>query len=301
MHFENIYLPNVGSMVKMYNILLSVDKLEEQGYYRELKALVEEMYAANGRTPVTLVVHSMGGPVSLYFLNNIVSQSWKDTYIHAYVPIAAAWDGGLEALEIIVSGFPEWVEALIHSRLREILKDVTRSFQSVFWMLPSPLVCGNNTIVQIGSVNYTANDFEALFQRIGIPEGYVKYNNVAPLVDGWRAPNVSTFCYYGLRGSDSTPEGFIYNERDFPNSRPIARSMGDGDEVVNRKILEICLKWAEEQSATFNSRTFTSDHRGILSDDNLLAAIHQIVTIPQECTTTEAPTEKKKKGWSWWG
>ena len=75
---------------------------------------------------------------------------------------------------------------------------------------------------------------------------------------------MSAFCFYDLRGSDSTPEGFAYAEQDFPNSQPIARSMGDGDEVFNWKILEICLKWAEEQDATFESRTFTSDHRRIL-------------------------------------
>ena len=83
-----------------------------------------------------------------------------------------------------ISGFPQWVEALIHSKLKEILKDVTRSFQSVFWMLPSPLVCGNSTIVQVGSDNYTDNDFEALFERIGFPDGYAMYSNVEPLVDG---------------------------------------------------------------------------------------------------------------------
>ena len=50
----------------MYVFLLSVDNLKAMGYYSGLKKLVEEMYEANDRTPVTLVVHSMGGPVSLY-------------------------------------------------------------------------------------------------------------------------------------------------------------------------------------------------------------------------------------------
>ena len=41
------------------------------------------MYKENGNTKVTLVVHSMGGPVSLYFLTKVVNQQWKDTYIHS--------------------------------------------------------------------------------------------------------------------------------------------------------------------------------------------------------------------------
>ena len=56
---------------------------------------------------VTLVAHSMGGPVSLYFLNNIVSQTWKDTYLHAYDPVTAAWDGGVAALENVIAGVTE--------------------------------------------------------------------------------------------------------------------------------------------------------------------------------------------------
>ena len=91
----------------------SADMLEEQGYYNELRSLVEEMYAANNMTRVTLVVHSMGGPVSLYFLNNIVSQIWKDTYIHAYIPVAAAWYGGVAALENVISGVSDGVEFLL--------------------------------------------------------------------------------------------------------------------------------------------------------------------------------------------
>ena len=148
-------------------------------------------------TRVTLVAHSMGGPVSLYFLNNIVSQTWKDTYIHAYVPLAAAWDSGVVALEYVISGLRvdnEFINGFIKLSFWESLKGAFRSFQSAFWMLPSTQVFGNDSVfVQVGSVNYTANDFEALFRRIELPDGYAKYTSVAPLADGWKAPNVSYF------------------------------------------------------------------------------------------------------------
>ena len=256
------------------------------------------MYTANANTKVTLIAHSMGGPVSLYFLNNIVSQSWKDTYIHAYVPVAAAWDGGAASLEILISGLSEGVEFLIQSDLWQNLRDTTRSFQSVHWLLPNASVFGNRVFVQVGSVQYTANDFEALFRRTGYPDGYTMYKRVAPLVDGWRAPNVPTYCYYGLRGASSTPVGFTYAVANFPNTAPTSRTMGDGDTTVNREILEICHKWAREQSATFEWRDFGATHLGILSDNGLLSAIQQVITI-QESATTEAPTVKS--GWRWWG
>ena len=62
------------------------------------------IYETNGNRKVTIVVHSMGGPVSLYFLTGIVSQEWKDTYIHSYVTLAGAWSGGNEFLATLVSG-----------------------------------------------------------------------------------------------------------------------------------------------------------------------------------------------------
>ena len=135
-------------------------------YYSGLKKLVEEMYAANGMTRVTLIAHSMGGPVSLYFLNNIVNQTWKDTYIHAYIPVAAAWDGAVVALEMILSGsVSKWFNFLIPRSLRKTLRDTARSFQGLFWLLPSARVFGNTTLVQVGTKRYTANDFEDLSTR----------------------------------------------------------------------------------------------------------------------------------------
>ena len=260
----------------------SADNLKAMGYYNRLRNIVEEMYAANNMTRVTLVAHSMGGPVSLYFLNKIVDQTWKDTYIHAYVPVAAAWDGGVAALENVISGVTDGTEFLIRSDLWDTVRDAIRSFQSVFWLLPSALVFGNDTVfVRVGSDQYTANDFEALFQRINFPNGYAMYTSVAPLVDGWSAPNVPTFCYYGLQGNSSTPVGFTYDAQNFPDSAPTTRFMGNGDGTVNQKISEICLRWDVEQSAHFESGTFAASHVGILSDESLLAAINEVVNAPQ--------------------
>ena len=264
------------------------------GYYSGLKCLVEEMYAANNMTPVTLVAHSMGGPVSLYFLNNIVNQTWKDTYIHAYVPVAAAWDGAVAALEVILSGTADKhsiVDLLLSiSRLRRSIRNIVRSFQGVFWLLPSEQIFGNTTLVQVGTRNYTANDFRDLFQLIhdreGYADGYKQYTSVTHLVDGWRAPNVPTFCYYGLEGNDSTPV-FLKYTVNFPNFGPIKRVMGNGDGTVNQRVLEICHDWAN-QSAPFECRVFNASHIEILCDDELLEAIEEVVTI-EECEreTTE--------------
>ena len=57
------------------------------------------MYNQNNGAPVALVVHSMGGPMSLYFLNEVVTQDWKDKYIKVYIPLSGAFAGASEPVE----------------------------------------------------------------------------------------------------------------------------------------------------------------------------------------------------------
>ena len=52
------------------------------------------MHNSSGGEKVTIVIHSMGGIVSLYFLNEVVTQEWKDQYINAWVTLSRAWSGG---------------------------------------------------------------------------------------------------------------------------------------------------------------------------------------------------------------
>ena len=92
-----------------YTQLLEInfaDELESKGYFDAMKTLIETMYDENSQQKVTLVVHSMGGPVSHYFLTRFskINQYWKDKYIHAYITLAGAWSGGNSALQALISG-----------------------------------------------------------------------------------------------------------------------------------------------------------------------------------------------------
>ena len=77
--------------------------LIERGYFAALKELIERMCRENGNTKITLIVDSQGGPVSLYFLTNLVTQDWKDTYIGTYVPMVAAFAAGSHLIHILLS------------------------------------------------------------------------------------------------------------------------------------------------------------------------------------------------------
>lgn len=68
-----------------------------------MKTLVEETYVLAGNQSVTLVVHSMGGPMSLVFLQQM-PDSWKDRYIARIISLAGAWAGSAKAIKVFAIG-----------------------------------------------------------------------------------------------------------------------------------------------------------------------------------------------------
>jgi len=53
---------------------------EMQDWMVDFKALVEHSYVTNSNQSVVLLAHSMGSPLSLYFLN-LMTQAWKDQHV----------------------------------------------------------------------------------------------------------------------------------------------------------------------------------------------------------------------------
>ena len=163
---------------------MHADYLESLGYYKMLRALVEEMYVSAGEKKVSLVVHSMGAPLTLHFLNNLVTQEWKDRYIHAFIPIAGAWSGGNQAVRALVSGISvvDLLKmlnpsidpfSLLLARLgcsavsKETVRSTVRTLESMSLLLPKPSVWGSEVLVSTPMRNYSANDYQALFSDIG--------------------------------------------------------------------------------------------------------------------------------------
>lgn len=76
---------------------------ENQGYFVQLKKLIEDTYKANNNTPVIIVAHSMGGPMSVYFLN-LQSQAWKNMYVAKLVTLSGVWGGSMKAVKVYAIG-----------------------------------------------------------------------------------------------------------------------------------------------------------------------------------------------------
>ena len=56
-------------------------------YFEDLKSLVEDSYQSNGNRQVTLLSHSYGGLMVLYFLN-MTSPAWKRRHIKQWIPVS---------------------------------------------------------------------------------------------------------------------------------------------------------------------------------------------------------------------
>lgn len=76
---------------------------ENEEFFIKLKVLVEETYVANGDEPITFIVHSMGGPMTLVFLQRQTEQ-WKATYVKRIISLAGAWAGSVKAVKVFAVG-----------------------------------------------------------------------------------------------------------------------------------------------------------------------------------------------------
>lgn len=68
-----------------------------------MRTLVEETYALNNKSRVTLLTHSMGGPMGLHFLHQ-QSSKWKKQYIERMVTLASPWGGAVKAMKVFAIG-----------------------------------------------------------------------------------------------------------------------------------------------------------------------------------------------------
>ncbi len=234
------------------------------------------------------MAHSMGGPVSLYFFTkfNRVSQAWKDKYIHAYIPIAGAWNGGVASLRAVISEFPvaDFIPSAVTRFFGSFLVKVARTLESIPWLIPKSSVFRNKVLVSTPSKKYTANDYKDLFEKIGYKNGYQFFERVQGLLGNYLPPNVPTYCYYGTQVPTVS---MIEYAKDFdPDVSTIGVESvvkkGNGDGTVNIQSLEVCKRWKSmTKPYNFTAKQFPkAAHLTIVKDRYVLDNIARIVRAP---------------------
>ncbi|KAK9888718.1 hypothetical protein WA026_000945 [Henosepilachna vigintioctopunctata] len=132
---------------------------ENGQYFIDLKKLIEETYESNSLQPVILIAHSMGGPMSLHFLN-LQTQEWKDKFIKSLISLNGAWGGSVKAVKVYAIGDDLGSYALRESVMR--IQQITAP--SLAWLLPSPLYWkGNEVLIQTDRKNFSLDNLKEYF------------------------------------------------------------------------------------------------------------------------------------------
>ncbi|XP_076280016.1 lysosomal phospholipase A and acyltransferase [Lasioglossum baleicum] len=246
---------------------------ENEEFFTKLKALVEETYAANQKTPVTLLAHSMGGPMTLIFLQR-QNQAWKDKYISSFITLSAAWGGSVKALKVFAIGDDLGAYLLRQSTL----KDQQITSPSLGWLLPSKLFWKDTEVlVESNEKNYTLSTLKDYLIDINVPNGWeFRKDNEKYQLD-FTAPGVELHCLYGT-GID-TVQKLYYKPgtsiQGIPQLLP-----GDGDGTVNLRSLEACKNWQGKQKQKVYTQGFPGvDHMNILRNPNVLSYIKTVLKV----------------------
>ena len=245
---------------------------ENEEYFDNLKALVEETYSMNGNKRVIFIAHSMGCTYTLYFLK-LRSQEWKDKYIRTFITIGAPFGGAVKALAAISSG-----EAISYILSKAKLKEVERSASSTSFLLPVAHAFGERPIMSVmksgKQVNLTAKDFPEIFNLLNDTNGYRMWQQSKDLISDFSYPGVDVKCIVGT--GLPTVEYLMYpDEYSFPMDPLIFE--GDGDGTVNTVSATACLKWA--QGARLMNKSFSyqefqgTQHRNMVKHKEIVRFI----------------------------
>ena len=78
--------------------LTECDAAVQVGYYKNLTDLIEHAVDSNDGRQATIVAHSLGCLVSLYFITQQPSE-WLQKHVNSFVAISAPWAGSITALK----------------------------------------------------------------------------------------------------------------------------------------------------------------------------------------------------------
>ena len=244
--------------------LMYVVELKGQGYFRQVKTLIETMFDKNGQKRITIVAHSYGGVLMLYFLRNEVERKWKNKYIKAFIPLGSPFGGATKIIGALAYG-----KLPIDLKLKPIKtlgKKLIRTFPSLYFLAPRPDVFQDKVLVKRGTSSYTAKHFEnILTYRLG----FSMYQATQDHNKNYRPgnPGVPTYCMYGT--GRTTPDSYEVNKKGKLKKRNTVKR---GDGTVDRVSLEECRKWSRKVT------TFPGvNHQQVLTDKAVLNAISDIV------------------------
>jgi len=240
-----------------------------QNYFGALKTLIETAFFTNNQTKVIVVAHSMGTTFTHFFFNSL-PQAWKDKFINRWVPISPPWIGAVEAVQSLASGDDFSIPILSNDDARRL----ERTFESPFHLLPLPNYWGDAVFVVTPKKNYTAKNYNALFDDMGVDYGSEKYQLISKQYGPDSPPFIDTYCLYGY--NMSTVVQLHFEKGDF-DAKP-KQVMGDGDGTVPTFSLQFCQNWRGKMNQTLMVKAYPNqDHVDILQDKDFVNDLLAII------------------------
>ena len=232
-------------------------------FIRNLKQLIEFTYNRNENQSVHLISHSTGGSMVLFFLSQ-QSQQWKDRFIQTWISLSGNLAGEVDNFEDILRGF---VSPMIP-------KEILQTWDFYAWRLPEPFVFGSKRLlIQTTRKNYTSIDIQQFLNDINATDLAQIYPQTASILGDLPAPNVDTYCFYGV--NVSTPIAYRIDEK---NRLETIHGRGDGeqDDTTNMS----CQLWNETMSDKYRliCKGFGRiSHTRLVGNDQVLNEIDRVI------------------------
>lgn len=266
------YVRGVNLRAAPYDFRYAANSPVGQLYLKNLRALIEETYTANGKQKVNILAHSMGNLYMIEFFKG-VSSRWKSKYISKYISISGVFGGSVKSLRALVSGEIESIPRVFVNA--NSVRLFQRTFQSIYWLLPNKQLWGDDEILVFTAArNYTVNQYAELLEDAGYPDGRAILKTLDGSL-GLEDPGVDTYC---VHGSDiPTAAQFKWKPTYFPDYQPIQiDEMGDG--TVNRRSLEVCTKFKRLKDHRIFPGLKYGEHMQILLNPELIEYVKDIIT-----------------------
>lgn len=232
-------------------------------FIRNLKQLIEFTYNRNENQSVHLISHSTGGSMVLFFLSR-QSQQWKDRFIRTWISLSGNLAGEVDNFEDILRGF---VSPMIP-------KEILQTWDFYAWRLPEPFVFGSKRLlIQTTRKNYTSFDIQQFLNDINATDLAQIYPQTSSILGDLPAPNVDTYCFYGV--NVSTPIAYRIDEK---NRLETIHGWGDGeqDDTTNMS----CQLWNETMSDKYRLICKGFDrisHTRLVGNDQVLNEIDRVI------------------------
>lgn len=253
--------------------ICSADEMGD--YVNSLKQIIERSVRATGKR-VMLVGHSLGSNIANYFLVN-QPKAWKDAYIKSFVTFSGAFGGCPKALRTMLSGVD-----VTNKPERQLLRNVTRNFTGLQWMLPVPGVYGDIPLVHYRSVSYSAKDIPELLGMVSDSALEIYMNVVVPVqMASLVAPGVPVYTFSGTnlmtessyKYTNSLTDDPIKNHPYYQMDQAFANNYDypqefNGDGTIPHLALQYPLSWTSHQKEPIVYRFYNRvEHKDILNTE----------------------------------